>query len=175
MEEIVSIHVGQAGCRIGDTCWQLFCLEHGIDPGGSFIEQGDSANDCLNTFFHETASGKSVPRAVFVDLEETVVDEVKRGPIGDLYKSDQFVTGKEDAASSYSRGHYSIGREHIDETMDKIRKQMEQCSEVQGFVVYHSMAGGTGSGFTSLLLQEMYTEYKKATKMSISVFPSQKA
>ena len=35
------------------------------------------ADDSFNTFFSETAGGKHVPRAVFVDLEPTVVDEVK--------------------------------------------------------------------------------------------------
>uniref|UniRef100_A0A1I7WB28 Tubulin domain-containing protein n=1 Tax=Heterorhabditis bacteriophora TaxID=37862 RepID=A0A1I7WB28_HETBA len=47
--EIVSLHVGQAGVQIGNACWELYCLEH------------------------ETQSGKHVPRAVFVDLEPTVV------------------------------------------------------------------------------------------------------
>ena len=28
--ECISIHVGQAGCQIGNACWELYCLEHGI-------------------------------------------------------------------------------------------------------------------------------------------------
>ena len=35
------------------------------------------ADDSFNTFFSETSSGKHVPRAVFVDLEPNVIDEVK--------------------------------------------------------------------------------------------------
>ena len=34
------------------------------------------ADDSFNTFFSETSAGKHVPRAVFVDLEPTVIDEV---------------------------------------------------------------------------------------------------
>jgi len=50
-------------------------LEHGIAPDGQMpsdktIGGGD---DSFNTFFSETGSGKHVPRAVFVDLEPTVV------------------------------------------------------------------------------------------------------
>ena len=26
--------MGQAGCQIGNGCWELFCLEHGIQPDG---------------------------------------------------------------------------------------------------------------------------------------------
>lgn len=73
--ECISIHVGQAGVQIGNACWELYCLEHGIQPDGQMpsdktIGGGD---DSFNTFFSETGAGKHVPRAVFVDLEPTVV------------------------------------------------------------------------------------------------------
>ena len=38
--------------------------------------QEEAADDSFSTFFATTGSGKHVPRAVFVDLEPTVVDEV---------------------------------------------------------------------------------------------------
>ena len=60
---------------MGNACWELYCLEHGIQPDGQMpsdktIGGGD---DSFNTFFSETGAGKHVPRAVFVDLEPTVV------------------------------------------------------------------------------------------------------
>ena len=75
--ECISIHVGQAGCQIGNACWELFCLEHGIQPDGLMpsdktIGGGD---DAFNTFFSETGAGVHVPRAIFMDLEPTVVGE----------------------------------------------------------------------------------------------------
>jgi tubulin alpha len=30
MREVISIHLGQGGIQAGNTCWGLFCLEHGI-------------------------------------------------------------------------------------------------------------------------------------------------
>ena len=73
--ECISVHVGQAGVQIGNACWELYCLEHEIQPDGQMpsdktIGGGD---DSFNTFFSETGAGKHVPRAVFVDLEPTVV------------------------------------------------------------------------------------------------------
>ena len=64
--------------QIGNACWELYCLEHGIQPDGQMpsdktIGGGD---DSFNTFFSETGAGKHVPRAVFVDLEPTVVGEI---------------------------------------------------------------------------------------------------
>ena len=60
---------------MGNACWELYCLEHGITPDGSM--PSDKAlgvnDDSFNTFFSETGAGKHVPRAVFVDLEPSVV------------------------------------------------------------------------------------------------------
>nr|KAF6450549.1 hypothetical protein HJG59_008416 [Molossus molossus] len=81
MRECISVHVGQAGVQIGNACWELYCLEHGIQPDGQMpsdktIGGGD---DSFNIFFSETGAGKHVPQAVFVDLEPTVIDEVRTG------------------------------------------------------------------------------------------------
>ena len=64
---------------MGNACWELYCLEHGIQPDGQMpsdktIGGGD---DSFNTFFSETGAGKHVPRAVFVDLEPTVVGKLR--------------------------------------------------------------------------------------------------
>ncbi|GAB2212097.1 hypothetical protein Droror1_Dr00025443, partial [Drosera rotundifolia] len=34
MREIISIHIGQVGIQVGNSCWELYCLEHGIQPDG---------------------------------------------------------------------------------------------------------------------------------------------
>ncbi len=75
MRECLSIHVGQAGVQMGNACWELFCLEHGIQPDGQMPSDKTvgSSDDSFNTFFTETGSGKYVPRAVFIDLEPTVI------------------------------------------------------------------------------------------------------
>merc|ERR1711988_702980 len=123
MRECISVHVGQAGVQIGNTCWELYCLEHGIQPDGlPMADKGQNSDDSFNTFFSETGSGKHVPRAVFIDLEPTVVDEVRNGTYRHLFHPEQLITGKEDAANNYARGHYTIGKELIDLVLDRIRK-----------------------------------------------------
>ena len=42
-------------------------------------------DDSYITFFSETGQGKLVPRAVFVDLEETVVDQIRTGSFKQLF------------------------------------------------------------------------------------------
>ena len=73
--EIISLHVGQAGVQMGNACWELYCLEHGIQPDGqmpSDVSIGQEL-DAFNTFFSKTPGGKHVPRALFCDLEPTVI------------------------------------------------------------------------------------------------------
>ena len=62
----------------GECCRELYCLEHGIHPDGLMPSDTSLgvADDSFNTFFSETGAGKNVPRAVFVDLEPSVIDEV---------------------------------------------------------------------------------------------------
>ncbi|XP_044739384.1 tubulin alpha-8 chain-like [Chrysoperla carnea] len=171
MREIVSIHIGQAGCQIGNACWELYCLEHGINPDGQ-IHVNDCRDESFMTFFNETHCGKFVPRALFIDLEPTVVDEIRTGTYRQLFHPEQLITGKEDAANNYARGHYTIGREIIDVCVDRLRKVIDQCSGLQGFLIFHCFGGGTGSGFTSLLMEQLSCEYSKKAKIEWCVYPA---
>ena len=94
--EVISIHIGQAGVQIGNSCWELYCLEHGIQPDGQMPnkEGGHSLDDSFGTFFSETDSGKHVPRAVFIDLEPTVIDQVRSGTYKHLFHPEELITGK---------------------------------------------------------------------------------
>ncbi|GFY53672.1 tubulin alpha-1A chain [Trichonephila inaurata madagascariensis] len=174
MRECISVHVGQAGVQIGNACWELYCLEHGIQPDGQMPSDKTlgGGDDSFNTFFSETGAGKHVPRAVFVDLEPTVVDEVRTGTYRQLFHPEQLITGKEDAANNYARGHYTIGKEIVDLVLDRIRKLADQCTGLQGFLIFHSFGGGTGSGFTSLLMERLSVDYGKKSKLEFSIYPA---
>ena len=136
-------------------------------------------DDSFNTFFSETAGGKHVPRyanhpimhfvqfpcrAIFVDLEPTVIDEIRTGTYRNLFHPEtvslvmifavpilslQMITGKEDAANNYARGHYTIGKEQILLTVDKIRRLADQCAglQVRSERLYSTPAINTVPGF----------------------------
>jgi len=177
MREVINIHVGQAGVQIGSSCWELYCLEHGIgfdgrstgEANGNFVSV---KNEPYGTFFSETSSGRKVPRALFVDLEPTVIDSIRKGSYGKLFHPDQMLSGKEDAANNYARGHYTVGKEMIDTVLEKMRKMAEQCSGLQGFLLFHSFGGGTGSGFSSLLMERLSVDYGKKSKLEFIVYPA---
>ena len=172
MREVISIHVGQAGVQIGSDCWELYCHEHGIKPDGELMDGASESNGSFSTFFSETGSGKYVPRTLFVDLEPGPVDEVRHGAYKKLFHPDQMITGKEDAANNYARGHYTVGKELIDVFMDKMHRLAENCAGLQGFLIFRAFGGGTGSGFTSLLCERLSLEYGKKSKLEFSVYPA---
>jgi len=172
MRECISVHVGQAGVQMGNSCWELYCLEHGINPDGHKPEDADQGDTSCNTFFCETENNRYVPRAVFIDLEPTVIDEIRLGPYRQLFHPEQLITGKEDAANNYARGHYTIGKEIVDVVLDRVRKLTDQCNGLQGFLIFHSFGGGTGSGFTSLLMERLSVDYGKKSKLEFSIYPA---
>jgi tubulin alpha len=173
MRECIAVHIGQAGVQIGNSTWELFCHEHGIQPDGTLPQKPTSGReDGFTTFFSETGSGKHVPRAVFVDLEPTVIDEVRNGTYKSLFHPDQLISGKEDAANNYARGHYTIGKDMVDTVMDQLRRLSDNCNGLQGFLIFHSFGGGTGSGFGSLLLERLSLDYGKKCKLEFAVYPS---
>lgn len=136
MKEIICINIGQAGIQIGNACWELFCLEHEIQPDGN-IHIDDTvtkdSNNSFNTFFTETKKGKYVSRSLFIDSEPSVIDEVRTGTSGQLFHPDQLISGKEDSSSIYSMGNYILSRDLINIALNHIRKLVENCSNLQGF------------------------------------------
>ncbi|KAH7695944.1 tubulin alpha-8 chain-like protein [Aphelenchoides avenae] len=170
--EVISVHVGQAGVQIGNSCWELYCLEHGIQPDGLLPAGAAVADDAFSTFFAETGNGRHVPRAVMVDLEPSVIHEIRHGAYKNLFHPEQLICGKEDAANNYARGHYTIGKELVDPVLDRLRRIADNCSSLQGFFVFHSFGGGTGSGFTSLLMERLSVDYGKKCKLEFSVYPA---
>uniref|UniRef100_A0A8C9IZZ0 Tubulin alpha chain n=1 Tax=Panthera tigris altaica TaxID=74533 RepID=A0A8C9IZZ0_PANTA len=90
---------------------------------------------------------------------------VQMGTYRQLFHPEKLITGTEDAANSYAR-------ELIDLVPDRIRKPSDQCTGLQGFLVFHSFGGGTGSGFTSLLMERLSVDYGKKSKLEFSIYPA---
>jgi hypothetical protein len=66
---------------------------------------------------------------------------------------------------------YTIGKEIVDLALDRIRKLADNCTGLQGFMVFHAVGGGTGSGLGSLLLERLSVDYgKKSSKYFASAF-----
>eukprot|EP01071_Lankesteria_metandrocarpae_P012122 Lankesteria_metandrocarpae@DN549_c0_g1_i1.p1 len=181
MREIVALHFGQAGVQTGNASWELFCLEHGVLEDGTMPGRNTATDAAGNpkapdqsfgTFFSESSAGRYVPRCVMIDLEPTVVDEIRTGSFRHLFNPDMLISGKEDAANNFARGHYTIGKDLADVVMEKVRRTVDQCGCLQGFILFHAVGGGTGSGLCALLSEMLSTEYPRKSKFHFSTWPS---
>lgn len=103
---------------------------------------------------------------------QLILDEIRAGTYRQLFHPSQLITGKEDAANNYARGYYTIGKSIIDLILDQIRKLTDNCNGLQGFLVFHSFGGGTGSGFTSLLMEKLSLSYGRKAKLEFAIYPA---
>ncbi|VDM22700.1 unnamed protein product [Hydatigera taeniaeformis] len=89
-----------------------------------------------------------------------------------MWKASNLLTGKEDAANNYARAYINVGRKMLDSLMEQVRIMTERCDGLAGFNIVHSLAGGTGSGLTALLLECLFEEYVKKVRFSTAIYPS---
>ena len=98
--------------------------------------------------------------------------QVRTGTYRQLFHPQSLISGKEDAANNFARGHYTVGKEMLDTVTDRIRRLAEDSSGLQGFFLFHSFGGGSGSGFTSLLMERLSTEFAKKNKLDFAIYPA---
>jgi len=130
--------------------------------------------DQIGVYFANSGGTNYVPRAVMVDLEPGTAQVLKESEIGKIFKPDNFVFGASGAGNNWAKGHYTEGAEIIEEVMEVVRKEVENCDCPQGFQICHSLGGGTGSGMGTLLLLKIRDAYPDRMNCTFSVFPSPK-
>ncbi|KAK9889340.1 hypothetical protein WA026_004615 [Henosepilachna vigintioctopunctata] len=174
MREIIQIQAGQCGNQIGCKFWETISNEHGIDPDGLYVGNNRLQLERLNVYFNESSYNNYVPRGVLVDLEPGTMAAARSGPYGRLFKPDNFVSSFNGAGNNWAKGHYTEGAEISDTVLDVIRREAELCDCLQGFQLTHSLGGGTGSGFGTLLCNKLREEYPDRLLSSFSILPSPK-
>jgi len=78
------------------------------------------------------------------------------------------------AGNNWASG-YRQGSEHAEQVLDMIDREADNSDSLEGFVLCHSIAGGTGSGMGSFLLERLNDHYPKKLIQTYSVFPSWQA
>jgi len=174
MREIVHLQTGQCGNQIGAKFWEVVSEEHGIESDGLYKGTNDLQLERISVYYNEIGANKYVPRAVLVDLEPGTMDSVRSGPLGGLFRPDNFVFGQSGAGNNWAKGHYTEGAELVDSVLDVVRKEAEGTDCLQGFQITHSLGGGTGAGMGTLLISKIREEYPDRMMCTYSVVPSPK-
>ncbi|KAJ1796242.1 Tubulin beta-3 chain [Coemansia sp. RSA 2399] len=172
MREILTVQVGQCGNQVGAAFWENIIQEHGIDAEGKYVGTNDAQIVRANVYFSEAQNRRYVPRVVGVDLEPGVLTSIRESKFGHLFRPESMVNAGSGAGNNWAKGFYTEGAELLDSTLDIVRREAEGCDLLSGFQVCHSIAGGTGSGMGSLLLQKIREEYPDRMLSTFTVMPS---
>ncbi|KAK4688703.1 tubulin gamma, partial [Tremellales sp. Uapishka_1] len=173
--EIISLQAGQAGNQIGAQFWQKLCAEHGISPTGELEDwatEGGGLGDRKDVFFYQADDEHYIPRAILIDLEPRVIDKILTSPFKGLYNPENVFKDREGggAGNNWAQG-YAAGERVYEDMMDMIDREADGSDSLEGFMVMHSIAGGTGSGLGSFLLERLNDRFPKKLIQTYSVFP----
>jgi tubulin gamma len=107
-------------------------------------------------------------------LEPRVINAILTSPYRGLYNPENFYVSSEGggAGNNWASGYYQASKVH-DTLMDMIDREADGSDSLEGFVLCHSIAGGTGSGMGSYLLEQLNDHFPKKLIQTYSVFPNQ--
>uniref|UniRef100_A0A0E0KYP3 Tubulin gamma chain n=1 Tax=Oryza punctata TaxID=4537 RepID=A0A0E0KYP3_ORYPU len=189
--EIITIQVGQCGNQIGMEFWKQLCLEHGIGKDGLLEDFATQGGDRKDVFFYQADDQHYIPRALLVDLEPRVINGIQNSEYRNLYNHENIFVAEHGggAGNNWASGYHQAGNELynlsrqvandiageqvVDDIMDMIDREADGSDSLEGFVLCHSIAGGTGSGMGSYLLETLNDRYSKKLVQTYSVFPNQ--
>jgi hypothetical protein len=90
--------------RSGAKFWEVVSDEHGIERDGQYKGNNDLQLERISVYYNEIGANKYVPRAVLIDLEPGTMDSVRSGPLGGLFRPDNFVFGQSGAGNNWAKG-----------------------------------------------------------------------
>ncbi|KAI9854260.1 MAG: gamma-tubulin [Vezdaea acicularis] len=113
-----------------------------------------------------------IPRAILLDLEPRVIHGIQTGAYKNIYNPENFYVGKDGigAGNNWAAG-YATGESVYEEVMEMIDREADGSDSLEGFMLLHSIAGGTGSGLGSFLLERLNDRHPKKLIQTYSVFP----
>lgn len=154
--EIITLQVGQCGNQIGMEFWKQLTKEHGINQQGILQEYATSGDDRKDVFFYQSDDDHYIPRAVLIDLEPRVINMIRNSPFSALYNPENIFVSKEGggAGNNWASG-YTQAEKVQEELIEMIDREAEGSDSLEGFLFIHSIAGGTGSGAGSYLMEKL--------------------
>ena len=171
--EIITIQVGQCGNQIGNEFWKQLCSEHGISSEGIVDEKAINGDDRKDVFFYQADDDHYIPRSILIDLEPRVINSIQNSDFKHFYNPENIFISKEGSGAGNCWATGYANAEHVeDEIMDMIEREADGSDSLEGFMMIHSINGGTGSGFGSYLLEKLNENFPKKLIQAYSVFPN---
>ena len=128
--------------------------------------------------FFQADDARYIPRAVLVDLEPRVINSTLNAEFGKIFNLERVYSSGGGAGNNWGSGygagfnklvHFHLSNcylmlvcfrqsEHREQILNIIQSEAEAADCVEGFTLTHSIAGGTGSGLGSWILEQVGEE-----------------
>lgn len=125
-------------------------------------------------------------RAVLVDSEPKVINTLQEDKkINFLFEQKNLLYSQNGRGNNWALGYSNTYKEAVEaigggmgdkmlyeKAMEALRKEVERSDFFLGVVLVHSLAGGTGSGLGSRLVEEYRDTFGKSYLMTASIWPN---
>nr|KAJ3422856.1 hypothetical protein HK105_005940 [Polyrhizophydium stewartii] len=172
----------ECGNQVGGRFWDLVLQEQasynssGVydDSMSSFFRNVDAkrGQQCITVGKGGTPIRGLRARGIMVDMEEGVVGQIRRSPLGKLFDDNQSIVSTSGSGNNWAVGHHVYGPQYREEILDAVRRQAEFCDSLQSFFMISSAGGGTGSGLGSYVLGMLQDEFPSVYRFVATVTPS---
>ncbi|KPA81574.1 putative delta tubulin [Leptomonas pyrrhocoris] len=192
-------HTNTSFARGNDSvtaCAQTSSFEHARRTGpqqyysfSRYAQTADADAAAVDVDVEAMDASLPQPRCVLVDMEPKVIhstlqranthethDSAVAAPSRRFYTlaPQQCVTRGEGSGNNWAFGYYQQGQSRREAIAECLRRESEQQdTTVSTFHVLHSIAGGTGSGVSCLVAEEIKTMFPTATLLHSVVWPFQ--
>ncbi|KAJ3013861.1 hypothetical protein HKX48_005489 [Thoreauomyces humboldtii] len=146
---MIVLQIGQCGIQIGQ---QFF----------SILEAENQSNEKLD----RSLSGF---RQTIIDTERKTWRKHQASTRKSKFPTRYIDNGSSGRGNNWAHGYWDVS--HLESILSTVRKQTEAADNHDGFMMLHSIAGGTGSGLGSRVAEELRDQYPKNYLTTFAVTP----
>ncbi|XP_066551891.1 tubulin delta chain [Amia ocellicauda] len=172
---IVTVQLGQCGNQVGQELFDVLSQDWQDGQGqGSRVQREAHSSCSRERFFNQEPSGPPSARAVLIDMEpkvicQTMATAAKRGRW--QYGDGSHFCQKQGCGNNWANGFCVHGPRYEEAVGDVVRRQVERCDRLAGFLSMMSVAGGTGSGMGTYITQCLRDAYPHAFLLNQVTWP----
>lgn len=166
---VIGLYIGQAGSKIGERFYSEVHSDIKVElkkTGVTKLVNQEYVKKATNKWFFLDKKGKIQPRAVFVDTHSKVLSHQRS------YKARNSIRMPlNGCGNNWAMGYFYKSKFLLQDVMNCVRKEAEECDNLEHFFGILSTAGGTGSGVGSKILQAIKEEFPKKDVVNTLILP----
>ncbi|XP_066248237.1 tubulin delta chain-like [Euwallacea similis] len=162
---ILTLQLGQCGNQIGQALYSV--LDEDIKLKGSSNSQSTSYLQYLHRWFNVDEKLRVEPRSILVDTEQKVTTTINSSFTFNSIVA-KTIGG---SANNWACGYMENSKLLISDVLEYLRQDVEKSDFLTSFLCLYGVAGGTGSGVGSSIIEQLRFEYPKKTIINCAVLP----